>query len=521
MKFSRRAVLRGMGVGAAGLAALKCSPGRKANGTAIVIGSGFGGAVAALRLGQAGLSTIVLERGKRWDIGEYDDTFCTNLWPDERSTWLNDKTKMPLGPVFNVDRYVGVLDRVDLPNMKVYRGAGVGGGSLVYGGMTVAPEREFYEKLFPDGVPFEEFESRFYPKVKAMLGASIIPEDLYETPMYEFSRVAEAQAKKAGLSKRFIEQACDWDVVRDELAGTAPAAAIKGELIYGANSGYKNSVDRNYLPLAEATGFVEIRPLHQVDSIRKDGAKYSIAVRRIDEQGETVGEETLTCDYLFMAAGSLGTTELLLKARAEGGLPNLNDAVGAGWGSNGNAMFFRSDLGIKTGKTQANPPIIAIEDLQNPILPLLVEQAPFPIGSEQHALLHLAVALDPQRGRMSWNAVDGKMTLDWPDGGSPEVPVAVTNFVDRLNEANGGHLGLTNGDLVDMPGITNDFTYHPLGGMNLGEATDLFGRVKGYDNLYVVDSALMPGSAGCANPALTIAALAERCMEHILETDLA
>lgn len=513
-------MLRGIGLGAAGLAVSGCGPTRKAQGKAIVIGSGFGGAVAALRLGEAGFSTVVLERGKRWDVDEGHDTFCTNLSPDERSTWLSQKTVMPLGPTYPIKPYVGVLERVSLPNMHVYRGAGVGGGSLVYGGMTVAPEREFHEEIFPAGVPAEELETRYYPMVKAMLGTRVVPEDLYNEPMYTFARVGAAQAQKAGLSKRFIEQACDWDVVRAELRGDVPKAASTGELIYGANSGYKNSLDRNYLPRAEATGMIEIRPLHRVDGIRKEGDKYVVMVTRIDEEGEPIGNETLVCDYLFLGAGSLGTTELLLKSREQGGLPNLNDAVGAGWGSNGNAMFFRSDLGVATGHPQANPPVIAIEDLDNPILPLLVEQAPFPIGFEHNSLLHLAVAFDPQRGRLSWNGVDGRLTLDWPDGGSPHVPTAVTDFNARLNEVNGGKTGLVN-KLVDMPGITNDFTYHPLGGVNLGEATDLFGRVKGYDNLFVVDGALVPGSAGCANPALLIAALAERCMEHILETDLA
>jgi cholesterol oxidase len=96
------------------------------------------------------------------------------------------------------------------------------------------------------------------------------------------------------------------------------------------------------------------------------------------------------------------------------------------------------------------------------------------------------------------------------------------NLADRLNTANGGTLnGSALGGALTINGILTNFTYHPLGGMTIGEATDLYGRVNHYPRLYVLDGSLLPRSAGGVNPALTITALAERCIERIIAEDFA
>ena len=122
---------------------------------AIVIGSGFGGAVASLRLGQAGIETIVLERGRRWQITDTGDTFCTTDNPDGRAAWLSPTTILPPPvPEITIDVFTGVLDIKRGNGISAYQGAGVGGTSLVYGGITYQPTEELFYKVFPRSIKY-------------------------------------------------------------------------------------------------------------------------------------------------------------------------------------------------------------------------------------------------------------------------------------------------------------------------------------------------------------------------------
>ncbi|WP_341464548.1 hypothetical protein [Gordonia bronchialis] len=105
---------------------------------------------------------------------------------------------------------------------------------------------------------------------------------------------------------------------RVELAGRIKPAIITGELGFGVNSGAKNSVDHNYLPSAEATGHVTIKPMHEVFEIRPRARRrgFVVSARVIDENHRTVRVVTLEADYLFLAAGSFHTTRMLVEARA-------------------------------------------------------------------------------------------------------------------------------------------------------------------------------------------------------------
>lgn len=252
-----------------------------------------------------------------------------------------------------------------------------------------------------------------------------------------------------------------------------------------------------------------------MERIRRVDGRYVVDVSILDNAGEATSSEVFEADYLFMAAGSVQTTRLLVEAAGRGDLPDLHPAVGAGWGANGNTMFMRNELGTPTGRVQATPPIMAHLDFDNPHVPMVVAQAPFPIGIDCQSIMHLAVAMDDRRGQFIFDGDSAR--LNWPgDGHSEVVRLGVDAHVARLNEASGRTLGHP-----WLPESTKGFTYHPAGGVNLGEAADGFGRVKGYDRLYVVDGALLPGTSMAANPSLLIAALAERALDAILTTDLA
>lgn len=116
-----------------------------------MIGSGFGGAVSALRMTEAGLDTIMLEMGKHYEVTDTHRPFSTTFAPDGRSVWLRNKTILPYGPSFPIqEKGLGVLDRVDYDNMKVYRGTCLGGGSVVYGAMLPQANPLLWDNEFPD-----------------------------------------------------------------------------------------------------------------------------------------------------------------------------------------------------------------------------------------------------------------------------------------------------------------------------------------------------------------------------------
>ncbi|MGB0932271.1 MAG: GMC oxidoreductase [Chitinophagales bacterium] len=483
---------------------------------AIVIGTGFGGAVTALRLGQAGIEVTMLERGKRWDVTPESDTFSSFLIPDKRSTWLRNSSIAPVGPALPLQKHVGVLERIDYEKMKVYNGACVGGGSVVYGGITIQPKREYFEQVFPSEISYDELDNTYYPLVRQMLNATPIPQDLYEdSPYFQYTRVGKKHADKIGVETEFFPCAFDWDIIRQEISGEIPSSAIEGDVIYGVNSGAKNSLDRNYLPMAEQTGNVTIEALHQVKDITKDeNNRYQIDIEVLNESGEVVETKQLVCDYLFMAAGSIGSTRLLMRAREKGNLPKLSSEVGKGWGQNGAAMISRSLLWESTGTKQSTPPNCVVLDFDNPVTPTVLELANYPTGFDSHSLIHLALSLSDERGHFTYNSEIDDIELQW-QGSQGDVPkAAIEDLIGRLNQQNGG----ISGSLL-MSDTIKDLTYHPLGGVVMGEACDFYGRLKGYENLYVIDGSMIPGSGACANPSLTIAALAERNIKMILEED--
>lgn len=130
----------------------------------------------------------------------------------------------------------------------------------------------------------------------------------------------------------------------------------------------------------------------------------------------------------------------------------------------------------------------------------------------------LGMAFDVKnRGEFVYNQENDKIELVWPRNGNDEAVEAIRKVNTKIAHAS---LGVPGVPLL-VPDVSAEFTAHPLGGAVIGQATDNYGRVLGTDKLYVMDGALMPGSAGLVNPSLTIAALAERNIAEIIRTDLA
>ncbi|MEU0990929.1 GMC oxidoreductase [Streptomyces sp. NPDC005953] len=495
---------------------------------AVVIGTGYGAAVSALRLAEAGVNTLMLEMGQLWNQpGPDGKVFCGMLNPDRRSSWFKSRTEAPLGSFLWLDianrditPHAGVLDRVNFDQMSVYVGRGVGGGSLVNGGMAVAPRRSYFEEVLP-GVDAAAMYARHYPRAGTMLRVNQVDQGWFNaTEWYKYARVSGEQAANAGLGTVLIPNVYDFDHMRRESQGQAPKSALDTEVIYGNNHG-KNSLDKTYLAAALGTGRVTIETLHQAKTIRRrpDGT-YLLTVEQRNADGVLLATKEISCRHLFLGAGSLGSTELLLRARETGTLPNLNAEIGEGWGPNGNIMTARANhIWNTTGIRQSTIPALAIDDWDNPAAPVLAEIAPMPAGLETWVSLYLAITKNPERGRFTYDVAGDRAKLNWTrDQNTPSVN-ATKSLFDRINRANAT---MYRYDLFGprAKNFSDDFTYHPLGGCVLGKATDDYGRVHGYPNLYVTDGALIPGSLG-VNPLLTITALAERNIERVIQQDFA
>ncbi|MDT8911578.1 GMC oxidoreductase [Amycolatopsis sp. PS_44_ISF1] len=493
---------------------------------AIVIGTGYGAAATALRLGQAGVPTLMLEMGQLWnEPGPDGRVFCPMLEPDRRSMWFKNRTQAPLASFLwldlanrDIDPYAGVLDRVNFGDMSVYLGRGVGGGSLVNGAMAVTPKRSYFEEILPR-VDADEMYGKYFPRANRELGTNRIDPRWFETcESYQFARVSRKAARNAGFDTTFVPSVYDFEYLEREEAGTVPRSALASEVIYGNNHG-KRSLDQTYLAAALGTGHVTIQTMHEVrEIIHQPDGTYTLAVREIDVFGTVLSTKHVSTKYLFLGAGSLGSTELLLRARETGRLPGLPDAVGQGWGTNGNVMLGRANhVWDTTGSLQSGMPALGIDHWNDPVHPVFAEIAPVPAGLETWVSLYLAITKNPERGHFTYDPATDSARLQWTAAqGRPSIDAAEALF-DKINSANAT---IYRHDLFgDTRPFENRFTYHPLGGVVLGRATDDYGRVKGYRNLYVTDGSLIPGSTG-VNPFVTITALAERNIERVLAEDV-
>jgi cholesterol oxidase len=393
--------------------------------------------------------------------------------------------------------------------MDVWRAAAVGGGSVVFTGVMIEPERRFFEHVFRGVVDYDQMHRIYYPRVRAMLRLSPMPEDIYRSRAFAHSRAWDEQARAAGYRPQRVDGIWNWDIVRDELHGRCKPSATIGCSDLGNSNGAKFDLNQNYLRYAERTGKARIYPGHRVDGIgvRRDG-RFVVAVSKLAPTGEVLRTRVIGCDRLFLGAGSIGTTELLVRARATGTLSRLNEHVGEGWGTNGDVGLARTLSSLELG-TQGAPCASRILDEDGAPVSLENWFIPGATPDDVGLLASLGLVLDDTRGRMVYNPVGDTVDLQWPRTGNDAAAARAT----AVNRKAAAASGAVTPPLVET---IADFTAHPLGGAVLGRATDAYGRVHGYRGLYVVDGAAVPGSTGTVNPSLTISALAERNIEAIL-----
>lgn len=478
----------------------------------VVIGSGFGGGVTALRLAEAGVPVTLLERGIRWQTGPNAETFPHPASPDKRILWHQSNPTLFGRPAI-FEPYAGLLETVTGENMTAICAAGVGGGSLVYQGMTLQPEEAVFNTHFPEELDYARMDRVHYPRVARMLQVETAPDELISSPNYEAARVFARNATRSGLPVSKIPMPIDWNFALAELRGEMKPSYTNGDGALGVNNGGKHSVDVTYIAAAEATGLVNVETLHQVTDVERaaDG-RWRVYVDRTDISGKILENKILTTDALVMAAGSMNTTKLLVRAAATGRIRDLPDELGAGWGTNADRIYIWSDLAENFGATQGGPVVYGSRNWDDPHNAFTVIQASFPpVAFDAHSTVMVGFGVSRDRGRFVYDSARGEAVLRWPkDGDSAIQQGHIGPAAHRI--AAGGLLTDTNAILPS--------TWHPLGGACMNSVCDLDGRVLGQRGLYVLDGALLPGNSAACNPSMTIAAVAERALENIVKDDV-
>jgi cholesterol oxidase len=522
---------------------------------AVVIGSGFGGAVAACRLAQAGRSVAVLERGRRWAghefpraIGEVAEAF----WQEGRSH--------------------GFVEYLAFRTLDVVQGAGVGGGSLHYFNVNVpAPAKVFEHPAWPAAITRRSLDP-YYDVALDMLESRPLRPPAGRDRLPARTDVFVEAARRAGLPVEPTAVAVFTDADRQHpVSGVAQSACTYcGNCLFGCAVGAKNTLDVNYLAMAERHG-AEILPLHAVDSVAElpDGG-YEVRYHRPSlGSGSATDSSTvsLRASQVVVAAGSLGSTRLLLASRdVAGGLPRLGSSLGRRFSLNGEFLLASARDTTTRVDPGLGPPITAIvtverkghlitvEDLGLPDAMLWFLEGAFPPrggrlralalqaavylkrslglggrnsrlkleldallagGRTPHSMPYLGMGTDSSDGTM--RLVDGELDIDWSPRRNRRMYREIERLMGEISRAAGGRFETS--FLWRWP-LRKILTAHPLGGCAMGDdpatsVTDHRGEVWGHPNLYVIDGSMIP-RALAVNPSLTITALAERSAFHMV-----
>ena len=513
----------------------------------IIIGSGFGGSVAALRLVQKGYRVVVLEAGLRYEPGTYANT----NWDARRFLWA------PSLGCYGIQR----MDLLD--DVLILSGAGVGGGSLVYANTLLVPPEPFFRD--PQWVELDDDWQAtlrpFYDRAKRMLGVETNPR------LWRGDEALRDYGEELGRADRFSPT--EVGVFFGESGVTVPDPFFGGEgpertgcthcgrCMVGCNDDGKNTLPRNYLYLAEQKGAMVV-PDRTVTAVHPlPGGGYRVDARRTT--GFLVHPSySGTARGVVFAAGALGTNRLLLRGRERGELPRLSSQVGRkvrtnsevlnGATARGDDYDFSQGIAITSG--------LFVDDETH------VEPVRYPKGSDFMALLATFMVAPPatiprwlawlgtclrhpvQLLRRLWpfgwstrtviclvmQTLDNHIELRlkrrwwWPFGtllgshGGGDMPTCIPAG-DAAAVALAKRIGGDPSNAITEVVLNTPMTAHILGGCPIGVdadhgVIDADHKVFGYDEMYVVDGSAIPANLG-VNPALTITAMAERAMSRV------
>ncbi len=492
---------------------------------AIVVGSGFGGAVAAARLAQAGLTVTVLERGRRWPPGTFprhDDLGRDWLWDNDR----------------------GLFDVRWLDTMACVLGAGWGGGSLVYANVFARPAPDTMGVRWPHRLRRPELDP-YYDLAAHMLEVRPLPGEHPRYGVPARTRLVEDLVATMGIAQAAVRpnlavRFADPDVATSNRHGIPQrGCSYTGECVVGCNQGAKNTLDQNYLAIAERHGATAIVGA-EVMRIAPTGEGWRVWHVDPDDGGRLVAR---TARRIFLAAGAVATTELLLRSRdLDGTLPRLSPALGQGFSGNGDHLALtnvrRAGADLSTGPTITTSTVLDVEEGGRPVW-FQVQDGAYPAAL--HALVETVVPFPRLRAAarrvrrtdrsrtfallsMGHDSSSGVLELD--SGGSALLrwrnrsQRRLYRAEGRVGPALARHLGAPVHGAVLWTLLRRPVTVHPLGGVPAGtdpatSVVDEVGEVHGYPGLHVVDGATLPASTG-VNPSATILASAERTLEVVI-----
>jgi cholesterol oxidase len=510
----------------------------------VVIGSGFGGSINALRLAQAGKSVLVLERGRRWHAGEFprDTTDVNDVF------WRWPKKSASRG-LYELRFFSGVSAVV---------ASGVGGGSLVYANINIRPDAAVFEDdRWPRAITRAVLEP-YFDRVATTLGVSPVP-TLTAIPKRDALHAAAAALGRAAFDP---DQAVNWDKCQR-----------CSQCEFGCQHGAKNTADLTYLAQAEKLG-VEVLPGQcalAIESNRggaaqgKGQGKARFVVRYRDVA--TGLDASVIGARVVVAAGTVGSNELLLRCRdVVRTLPNLSPRLGEGYSANGDFLgniegsardlqpwdgpdvttvvrytdggpfFTLAAPGFTRGVTSVlaslGQPHLDWVRFVAPLLrasldgivPWMFERGmlakplwiPEPKAGDPARMINLfAIGRDNANGRFRMNGA-GELDLHW-DYARENGPLvdAMTTAMNDVARSLGG----TFAPLALWSAFERLLTVHSLGGCRLGEdaahgVVSERGEVFGYPGLFVADGSVIPASIGF-HPAMTISAVCERIAERV------